>query len=313
MQARDLTFQNGAVTLAGTLTLPDVPGPHPMVVMMHGSGPLDRDENMPGQALNIFNALAAALAEAGYAAFRYDKRGCGASTGDYLTHGFGDLIGDAVAVVAGLRAMPGFGPVYLLGHSEGTILAPQAAAKSGGIAGLILICPYIQDGRAMLMAQAGQMARMFRDMRGPKGWVIRSVLWARGGVERQQARTIDRLLATTNPVMKVGGKDADARSLRDFLRSDNRAIHAANRLPTLLIAAEKDIQCDAADALAIAALNPAAAVISLPDMTHVLRRKPGAHSFADYPDLIAGPVDPQVGSEIVAWLCRQAERSEPGG
>ena len=313
MRARDLAFQNGPVKLGGTGILPDGEGPHPLVVMMHGSGPLDRDENMPGQALNIFNALAASLADAGHATFRYDKRGCGASTGDYLTHGFADLIGDAVAVVAGLRAMPDFPSVYLLGHSEGTALAPQVAAQAGGIAGLILICPYIQDGRAMLMAQAGQMARMFRDMRGPKGWVIRSVLWARGGVERQQARTIDGLLATTNPVMKVGGKDADARSLRDFLRSDNRAIHAANRLPTLLIAAEKDIQCDAADALAIAALNPAAAVISLPDMTHVLRRKPGAHSFADYPDLIAGPVDPQVGSEIAAWLCRQAERSEPGG
>jgi uncharacterized protein len=312
MQVRDLTFANGPVTLVGTLTLPDGPGPHPLVVMIHGSGPLDRDENMPGQALNIFNALAASLAEAGYAAFRYDKRGCGASTGDYLTHGFADLIGDAAAVVAGLRAMPGFGPVHLLGHSEGTVLAPQVAAQSGGIAGLILICPYIQDGRAILMAQASQMARMFRDMRGPKGWVIRSVLWLRGGVERQQARTIDRLLGSTDAVMKIGGKDADARSLRDFLRSDNRAVHAANRLPTLLVAAEKDIQCDPADAEAIAALNPAAAVVTLQDMTHVLRRKAGLHSFADYPDLIAGPVDPQVGSEIVAWLRGQAGPAERG-
>ena len=114
MQVRDLTFRNGSVTLAGTLAEPDGRGPHPLVVMIHGSGPLDRDENMPGQALNIFNALAAALAEAGYGAFRYDKRGCGASTGDYLTHGFADLIGDAVAVVAGLRAAGGPGPVWLL-------------------------------------------------------------------------------------------------------------------------------------------------------------------------------------------------------
>jgi uncharacterized protein len=313
MQARDLTFQNGPVTLAGTLTRPDRPGPHPLVVMIHGSGPLDRDGNMPGQRLDIFNALAVSLAEGGYAAFRYDKRGCGASTGDYLTHGFADLIADAGAVVAGLRAMPGFGPVYLLGHSEGTILAPQVAAQEGGIAGLILICPFITDGRAMLMAQAGHMARMFAEMRGPKGWVIRSVVWARGGVLRQQARTIDRLLGSTDAAMMAGRKDADVRSLRDFLLSDNRAVHSANRLPTLLIAAEKDIQCDPADAGAIAALNPGAAVVTLPDMTHVLRRKTGAHYFADYPQLIAGPVDPQVGSEIVSWLRGQAETTNRNG
>ncbi len=136
MQTRGLTFANGPVTLAGTLTEPDGAGPdgaeqdgaeqdgagagpHPLVVMIHGSGPLDRDGNMPGQAPNIFNALAAALAGAGYASFRYDKRGCGASAGDYLTHGFADLIGDAGAVVAGLRAMPGFGPIFLLGIRRG--------------------------------------------------------------------------------------------------------------------------------------------------------------------------------------------------
>jgi uncharacterized protein len=298
MRARDLTFANGPVTLAGTLTEPDSAGPHPLVVMIHGTGPLDRDENMPGQRMNIFNALAEALAQAGYASFRYDKRGCGTSTGDHATHGFADLVGDAAAVVSGLRAQGDVGPVFLLGHSEGTILAPQVAARDGGIAGLILICPFLQDGRAMLMAQARQMARMFRDMRGPKGWVIRSAVWARGGVERQQARLIDRLLAPETDTKP----EADMRALRDFLRTDSAAVHGANRSPTLLIAAERDIQCDPGDAARIAALNPEAEAVMLSGMTHVLRRKTGAHGFGDYADLIRAPVDAEVAEVIAGWL-----------
>ncbi len=165
----------------------------------------------------------------------------------------------------------------------------------------------------MLMAQAAQMARMFARMRGPKGWVIRSALWLRGGVEQQQARTIDRLLGSADAPVKIGGRDADARSLRDFLRSDNRAVHAANRLPTLLVAAEKDIECRAEDAAEIAALNPSAEVVTLADMTHVLRRKTGGHSLADYAQLVGGPVDPTVGAAVVSWLSRQTAAGPVGG
>ena len=52
--------------------------------MIHGSGPMDRNENMPGQSLNVFNTIAEHLAEKGIASLRYDKRGCGKSGGNYL-------------------------------------------------------------------------------------------------------------------------------------------------------------------------------------------------------------------------------------
>lgn len=81
--------------LAATLTLPGGDGPFPGCLLLSGSGPLDRDSNMPGQRLDIASSLAAALADAGVATLRYDKRGVGESTGDYLLASFDDETADA--------------------------------------------------------------------------------------------------------------------------------------------------------------------------------------------------------------------------
>ena len=84
-QIEEVAFPGGApdVELAGTLTLPEGPGPHPVVITMSGSGPSDRDESLkPISALKPFAVLADALTSAGVGVLRYDDRGVGASTGD---------------------------------------------------------------------------------------------------------------------------------------------------------------------------------------------------------------------------------------
>ena len=93
--------------LVGTLTRPETSGQAPAALLINGSGPLDRDSNMPGQALNITNAIASALAVHGVASLRYDKRGVGESGGDYLTTGFDQETADASAAVEELRRTSG--------------------------------------------------------------------------------------------------------------------------------------------------------------------------------------------------------------
>lgn len=87
MIERETQVQANGGRLAGTICLPADAGSFPTVLMVHGSGPLDRDENMKGQALNVFNAVAHRLAKSGIASVRFDKRGCGASDGDYQAAG----------------------------------------------------------------------------------------------------------------------------------------------------------------------------------------------------------------------------------
>ncbi len=122
--SRDVTFADGAVTLAGTLLLPAGHDPHPAAVFLQGSGPEGRWAN---------GYLARKFAESGIAALIYDKRGVGASTGDWHKAGFEALADDAVAGVQFLRTQSGVDParIGIYGHSQGGTIAPLVAARDG--------------------------------------------------------------------------------------------------------------------------------------------------------------------------------------
>jgi dipeptidyl aminopeptidase/acylaminoacyl peptidase len=128
--SRDVTLANGNVTLAGTLLLPAAPGAHAAVLFMQGSGPEGRWAN---------RYLAEKFAENGIAALIYDKRGVGASTGDWQKVGFDALADDAVAAIRFLRTQSEIDParIGIYGHSQGGTIAPMVAAKDAHLAFVI--------------------------------------------------------------------------------------------------------------------------------------------------------------------------------
>ena len=148
MDERDITLGADGYKLPGTLTLPkravgsDVCRV-PCVILVHGSGPHDRDETIgPNKP---FRDLAWGLAKRGIAVVRYEKRtkAYGAACVpagrelDYDT----EAVDDAVAIVEQVRALPELAPdsVYVLGHSLGGTLAPRIAGRSKGLAGIIIL------------------------------------------------------------------------------------------------------------------------------------------------------------------------------
>ena len=90
MLKHDITINSDGSSLSATVCRPEEKGRVPFVLMIHGTGPLDRDENMKGQRIDAFNTIAHHLAAGGIASLRYDKRGCGRSTGDYYRAGHAD-------------------------------------------------------------------------------------------------------------------------------------------------------------------------------------------------------------------------------
>lgn len=115
------------VTLGATLSIPKGVVKPNVVILVHGSGPTTRDEEIDGH--RIFAVLADHLARHGVAVLRYDKRGISRSTGDYENHTQFQLADDLGAVVNAIKGRHQFGRLGLIGHSEGPMIAATVAAR----------------------------------------------------------------------------------------------------------------------------------------------------------------------------------------
>ena len=139
-KAVEVSYPNktGGVTLAGTLTEPEGPGPFPALILISGSGPQDRDETLFEH--KPFLVLADTLTRRGIAVLRVDDRGVGGSTGSLSSSTSDDFAGDVLAGIAFLKTRGEINPkrVGLMGHSEGGIIAPMVAARSPDVAFIVL-------------------------------------------------------------------------------------------------------------------------------------------------------------------------------
>ncbi|MBI1183211.1 alpha/beta fold hydrolase [bacterium] len=152
--SEDVTFENkvDGITLAGTLTMPKKRGKFPAVVLISGSGPQNRDEELLGH--KPFLVIADYLTKQGYAVLRYDDRGTAKSGGDFASANSNDLSHDAEAAFNFLKARKGITKVGLAGHSEGGFIAPMVAARNPKVDFIILLAgPGMPGGELLLLQQ----------------------------------------------------------------------------------------------------------------------------------------------------------------
>jgi dienelactone hydrolase len=289
-------------TLAGTLTTPRTPGPHPGVVLFSGSGPQDRDESLaPVAAIKPFAILADALTRAGLAVLRYDDRGTARSTGDYAAATLEDFTADAGAALSWLREQPLIDPdrVGVLGHSEGGLYI--ASLLEGGetpafVVGLAVpAVPGIDLMVAQNAAVIGSSGGSAQDVEEVESFARRlfeavlegdhatatgiaseyygrfydtrppGVQTALGDREAWVTAQVETLLATITAPAYLG-----------LLRSDPRPGWDVAAMPVLAIFGGRDTQVIAAQnapALedALARGDPTSLVVTLPDANHLFQ------------------------------------------
>jgi pimeloyl-ACP methyl ester carboxylesterase len=293
----DVTFPGGTprVMLAGTLTTPPGAGPFPAVVLIAGSGRVDRNET--GFGHKIFLLLADTLTRRGIAVLRYDKRGVEKSTGSYALATTADFAADAQAAVNFLKTQSAIKPkrIGLIGHSEGGLIAPLVASEHpADIAFVVLLAGPGMNGEKIILAQqvlTGK-AEGASDADIKENTVVSKKLLDLDAQELNpvvfQAKAQKIILAALTPKEKkeVGDPVQFAQKqmrpllspwLRYFLTYDPTPALKKTRCPVLALDGSKDVQVPPAEDLALIGQalksggNTNVTVKELPNLNHLFQ------------------------------------------
>lgn len=280
--------------LAGTFL--DAGAGAPVAIIIPGSGPTDRDGNNPmGITAEPYRRLAEALAAKHVSTLRADKRGLFGSKSavanpDAVT--LADYSADAHQWARVLREKTGAKCIWLIGHSEGALIALVAAQQPDGVCGVVLISG---PGRKL-----GDVLREQLRTNPANAPILDSALAAIASLERGEHVDVTGL----NPALLPLFRPQVQGYLIDMLQQDPAKLAASLKVPALIIQGERDLQVKAVDAVALANAQPRAKLVLLPAMNHVLKdvasddRAANIATYAD-PSL---PVDSGAVEAIVAFV-----------
>ena len=284
---------SGVLELGGTLTLPrGTTGPVPVVVIIAGSGPTDRNGNsLMGIRPNSYAQLAWRLAERGIATLRYDKRGMPGTKGtfDMTTMTLDDFAADARAAAESLAHDVRFSRVILLGHSEGSSLALLAARAGPPVAAVISVSGL---GRPFGVVLREQLARQF-DGATLVRYDTAMAQYLRG----EQPKDVPPQLAPLFVPINLS-----------FMKSlsvlDPPAAIRAVRQPVLIVQGGRDLQVTVADAERLRNAKPDAQLVVVPLANHVLKQTTDTTLNGQMPTYQnpAVPIMPVVASAIADWI-----------
>ncbi|KAA3438354.1 alpha/beta hydrolase [Rufibacter hautae] len=251
----DLETQKG--TIKGTLLLPATAGKMPVVLLISGSGPTDRDGNNPAMKNNSLKMVAEAFYAQGIASVRFDKRGIAASKEAALSEfdlRFDHYVQDAVAWIQKLKGDPRFSKVVVLGHSEGSLIGMVAARQA-------------QADAFISVSGAGQSADK----------VLRHQLQGQPPMVKEAAFPILDQLAQGKAVPEVTPMLASLfrPSVQPYLISwfkfDPQVELAKLKIPVLVVQGTADLQVSVQDAHYLMGAAGKGQLVLLDNMNHVLK------------------------------------------
>jgi pimeloyl-ACP methyl ester carboxylesterase len=289
--------------LAATVTLPTQAAGrlrHPAVILVPGSGRVDREENVFG--IPIFTQLAGALAERGYLVVRYDKRGVGQSGGRDERATIEDYADDVLAVRKWLSKRKDVDKrhISVVGHSEGGAVALIAGSREEDIASLVLIAAPGTRGSELILEQQSH------------------ALDALNLPDAERAAKVELQKRIQTAVMTGVGleglpaevrKIADTAWFKSLLLFDPAEVMKDVKQPILIIQGELDTQVPPHHAEKLAAMARArkkavpVEVVLLPGVNHLLVHATSGE-VSEYPDLKEKTIVPEVAQKIAEFLAK---------
>ena len=289
--ALEVTLPTEPAPLHGTLLTPD--NPRAVAVILPGSGPTDRDGNSPlGVAAGTYRLLAEGLAGEGIATLRADKRGIAQSASAAVSETdlrFSHYVEDARAWAAEAAARTGQPCAWLIGHSEGALVALAATADDPpGICGLVLLSGAGRPARVVLEEQLGP--QLPEPLRSQAFHAL---------AELEAGRTV----ADTPPILAALLRPSVQPYLISWLQLDPAALIAAWDGPVMIGQCGTDLQTTETDARALAAAQPEAKLVLWEGVNHVLKIAPADRTanIAAYSDPTL-PLAPGVVDDVAGFI-----------
>lgn len=311
---------DGQTSFSGTLCLPAGKGPFPAAVLVHGSGPHTRNEELFGH--QIFTVIADHLCKQGIAVARYDKRGVGASKGIYKTATSYDFADDAQAAINFMRMQPQVDPKRLgmIGHSEGGMIAPIVASRDPQLSFIVLLggpgiaidqlmIEQVRDGnKTEGAAEAGeQAAKKYRK--------VYDLMLAEKNIDVLREKM--RALMMSEPNSNENSVQIEVDQLTSpwflsFIHFQPQQYLSKVKQPTLALNGELDFQVSAKSNLAgirqAMKGNQNLTTIELPKLNHLFQTSTTG-AFSEY-DKIEETVAPLALNTMSDWLIKELKISK---
>jgi hypothetical protein len=286
-----ISLKTVAGVISGTLTMPkDASGKIPVVLIIAGSGPTDRNGNSPQLQLrtNAYRELAEALGKSGIASVRYDKRMVGASqTGNKESDlRFEDYVDDAVGLIQMLNNDERFSKVIVLGHSEGSLVG-MLACHDEPVKGYISI------------AGAGERADK----------ILTEQMKSKSETQQQHFKALldtlkkGKTIDNVDPGLWFIARPTIQKYLMSWCRYDPQHEIRSVKVPTLIIQGTTDLQVNTSNAEKLKKGKSDAQLVIIPNMNHIMKEAPSDRdqNLATYnnPDL---PLKAELVPDIVKFI-----------
>ncbi|MFS4417671.1 alpha/beta hydrolase family protein [Maribacter sp. 2307ULW6-5] len=251
----EMELKNGAIALPGTLSLPNTDLPVPLAILVHGSGNVDRNGNQgPMVQGNYLKMLSDALNAAGIACYRYDKRTAHLPNAPQLKGTLlKDFVADVQVAIKHFMEDGRFNGIHLVGHSQGSLVG---------------------------MLAVNEQLRSFTSVAGsarPIGEIITeqvtkqdSTLGRVTAAHVKELKETDTLLKVSPYLMNLFAPQ-NQHFLRNWMAYDPKEVIANLKVPVLLVHGEEDLQVTPGEAKALQNALPAAKLVLVPKMNHVLK------------------------------------------
>ncbi|MCF8357537.1 MAG: alpha/beta hydrolase [Prolixibacteraceae bacterium] len=287
----DVSIISEGIELHGTEEEPETKENFPVVLLIAGSGPTDRNGNQPGLTNNSFKLLAKELALNGIGSVRYDKRGIAQSHYEGFSNAavrFDHYVTDAVNWINYLKENEKYSRVYVAGLSEGSLIG-MLAAKQAGADGFISLNGPGRPADKIILQQVSRP--------GTPENVVDEVKTIIGKIKKgENAEEIPPyLMSLFNPDIQP--------YLRSWFRYNPSTEIGKITFPVLIIQGENDIQVSVEDAGLLKKGNPSAKKVIIPGMNHILKNAEDDFqlNYATYnnPDL---PVNGTLVQELILFM-----------